>query len=158
MHSIYGLGEVIKIEERTVYGPTLLYYAVQIGDLTIWVPEDERLDTRLRSPTRGEEFQHLLDILAGPGEFLPDDRHERKLLLAEWLKDGSAESLCRVIRGLTNYRQVRALNDNDQSLMKRVQHALISEWGYALSISTTQAESAMQHVLASNLAVDGGKS
>jgi len=148
MHCTYGLGKVIKLEERALYGPTRLYYAVQIGDMTVWVPSDDNLETRLRAPTRGEEFQHLLDILTGPGDPLPNDRHERKELLSDWLKDGRAESLCRVIRSLTNYRLVRSLSDNDQLLMKRAQHALIGEWGYSMSITTAQAEHEMRLLLA----------
>lgn len=150
MHCNYGLGKIIQVEERTIFGPSILYYATQIGDMTVWVPADNRLDTRLRSPTRGAEFQRLFDILSGPGEPLPEDRHARKELLAEWLKDGRAESLCRVIRGLENYRRARSLNDNDQLLMKRTQHALIAEWGYSLSVPAAQAERELQHLLASD--------
>ncbi len=158
MHCTYGLGKIIRMEERTIYGPAILYYAVQIGDMTIWVPADERLETRLRAPTRGDEFQRLLDILGGPGEPLPNDRHERRELLSEWLKDGRAESLCRVIRSLASYRQVRSLSDNDQVLFKRVQQALIGEWGHSLSITTAQAEREMHLLLAPTINVQKGKS
>jgi RNA polymerase-interacting CarD/CdnL/TRCF family regulator len=147
MHCTYGLGKIINMEERTLYGPTMLYYAVQIGDMTVWVPADERLDTRLRPPTRSAEFKRLLDILTGPGDTLPDDRHQRKELLIEWLKDGRAESICRVIRSLTSYRKLRSLNDNDQILLRRAQHALIGEWGYSQSITTAQAEHEMHLLL-----------
>lgn len=148
MHCTHGLGKIIQMEERTLYGPTMLYYAVQIGDMTVWVPSDDRLELRLRPPTRSGEFKHLLDILTGPGDPLPDDRHERKELLAEWLKDGRAESLCRVIRSLVRLRQVRSLNDSDQFVMKRAQHALVGEWSFSLSIPTAQAEIELQHLLA----------
>jgi RNA polymerase-interacting CarD/CdnL/TRCF family regulator len=148
VHCTYGLGKVIQMEERALYGPTMWYYAVQIDDMTVWVPSDERLDTRLRRPTRGAEFQRLLDILAGPGDQLPAVRNERRLLLTGWLKDGRAESLCRVIRGLANFRQARSLNDYDQVLMKRAQRALIGEWVYSRSVSTAQAEQELFHLLA----------
>ena len=147
MHCTHGLGKVIQVEERALYGPTILYYAVRVGDMTVWVPADEKLETRLRPPTLEKEFQPLLDILAGPGEPLPNDRHARKELLLEWLKDGRAESLCRVIRSLTSYRQGRSLSDNDQMLMKRAQHALIGEWGHSMSITTAQAEHEMHRLL-----------
>ena len=158
MHCTYGLGKIIQMEERTLYGPTMLYYAVQIGDMTVWVPADDRLETRLRPPTRGKEFQRLLDILTGPADRLPEDRHERKELLVEWLKDGRAESLCRVICSLANQRQVRSLNDNDQILMRRAQHALVGEWGYSLSIPIAQAEYELQLLLASKDGEHPGKS
>lgn len=158
MHCTYGLGKIIQLEERALYGPTMLYYAVQIGDMTVWVPADDNLETRLRPPTRVEEFQHLRDILAGPGEPLPNDRHERRTLLTEWLKDGRAESLCRVIRSLASFRQVRSLSDNDQLLMKRIQHSLIGEWGYSLSMTTAQAEHEVQHLLGPVVSLNRGKS
>lgn len=148
MHCTYGLGTIVQMEERTVFGPPILYYAVKIGDMTVWVPSDENLEKRLRPPTREKEFKRLLDILASPGDPLPTDRHERKELLAAWLKDGRAESLCRVIRSLASFRQGRPLSDNDQHLLKRTQQALIGEWGYSMSITAAQAEHEMHRLLA----------
>ncbi|MBI4732938.1 MAG: hypothetical protein HY781_12585 [Chloroflexi bacterium] len=52
-----------------------------------------------------------------------------------------------MIRDLTAYRQVRALNENDQALMKRAQNALLGEWGFALSVTPAQAEVEMHRLL-----------
>ena len=148
MHWTYGLGQVVQLEERTVSGMKSLYYAVQLHDLTVWVPADEKLGRRLRPPTTGSGFKRLLAILSGPGQPLPDDRHERKNQLMGLIKDGRAESLCRVIRDLFTYRQTRSLNDNDQALLKLSQNALLAEWGFALSITQAQAETELQRLLA----------
>ncbi len=156
MHCIHGLGKIVQAEERSVYGPAMLYYAVQIGDMTVWVPADDNLGTRLRPPTRGDDFQRLLNILNSPGDLLPDDRHERKELLTEWLSDGRAESLCRVIRGLFRYRQSHSLNDNDQIILRRTQRAFVDEWSHSLSITPAQAENELQHLLASTVAINRG--
>jgi len=150
MHATYGLGKIVKLEERTIYGPVMLYYAVQIGDMTVWVPADDKVDSRLRPPTQHAEFQRLRDILSGPGDALPIDRRERKERLAEWLNDGSAESLCRVIRSLTTLHQTKSLNDSDQFMMKRAQRALVGEWGHSLSIPAAQAEHEINHWLGLN--------
>jgi RNA polymerase-interacting CarD/CdnL/TRCF family regulator len=149
MHWTYGFGKVIRLEERALSGQNALYYAVQIGDLTVWVPADDMLGTRLRSPTSKAGFKELRAILSGPGEPLPDDRQDRKTRLLELLKDGRAESLCRVIRDLSAYRQVRPLNENDQALMRRAQNALLGEWGFALSVTPAQAELELHRLLTS---------
>jgi len=141
-------------EERTLSGQNTLYYAVQIGDLTVWVPADGKLGSRLRPPTPQAGFKKLLAILSSPGEPLPDDRQDRKTRLLELLKDGRAESLCRVIRDLSAYRQVRPLNENDQALMRRAQNALLGEWGFALSITPAQAELELNRLLTSAPAGD----
>ena len=147
VHWTYGLGEVTGLEERVLSGQKTLYYAVKVHDLTVWVPADSNLGTRLRPPTTPAGFKQLFAILSSPGEPLPDDRQERKIKLVGQLKDGRAESLCQVIRDLTAYQQVRPLNDNDQHLMRRSREALIGEWGFALSIQPAQAETELRHLL-----------
>ena len=147
MHWTYGLGKVIRLEERVLSGKKELYYAVQIGDMTVWVPADDKLENRLRPPTSKADFKKLMNILSKPGEPLPDDRHERKTLLTELLKNGRAESLCHVIRNLSTYRHVRSLNDNDQALLARTQDALIGEWGFSLSVTPTEAEFQLHRLL-----------
>jgi RNA polymerase-interacting CarD/CdnL/TRCF family regulator len=148
MHWTYGLGQVLRKEVRALSGSKMLYYAVQMGVLTVWVPADDNLDSRLRSPTSQSDFKKLLHLLSAPGEPLPDDRHERKIRLLALLRDGRAESLCRVIRDLCAYRHVRSLNDNDQTLLKQAQNALLGEWGFVLSVTPAQAQIEMQRLLA----------
>jgi len=147
MHWTYGFGLIVGLEERDLSGKTTLYYAVKLHDLTVWVPADENLQNRLRRPTPAADFKQLFSILSSSGDPLPDDRHERKLHLVERLKDGRAESLCRVLRDLFAFQQRKSLNENDQFLMKRVQAALLGEWGFSLSIPPTQAATDLHRLL-----------
>ena len=140
MHWTYGLGTVVRLEHRELLGHKTLYYAVQVGDMTVWVPNDEQLMTRLRRPSTKGQLGKLRTLLSKPGATLPQDRHERKTLLMEMLKDGRAESLCKVIRSLVVYAKNHPLNDNDQALLKRAQTALLAEWGHALSVAPAQVE------------------
>jgi RNA polymerase-interacting CarD/CdnL/TRCF family regulator len=150
MHWTHGLGRVVQLEERVLSGEKILYYAIEIGDMTVWVPADDMLETRLRFPTKAAEFKKLMGILSGPGEPLPVDRLERKRLVLERLKDGSTESLLRVIRSLSTHRHLHPLNDNDQALLKRSRNMLLGEWSLAMSIPLEQAEHELQHMLASH--------
>jgi RNA polymerase-interacting CarD/CdnL/TRCF family regulator len=154
MHWTYGLGQIVGLEERALSGQKTLYYAVKLRDMTVWVPADNNLGTRLRRPTSPAGFKRLFAILAGSGEPLPDDRQERKIRLVEQLKDGRAESLCHVIRDLSTYQHVRSLNDNDQSLMKRTRNSLLGEWVFALSIPEMQAETELHRLLTSGIPGD----
>jgi RNA polymerase-interacting CarD/CdnL/TRCF family regulator len=140
MHWTYGLGTVIRLEHRELLGHKMLYYAVQVGDMTVWVPNDDQLSTRLRRPSTRGQLPRLRRLLSRSGATLPQDRHERKTLLFELLKDGRVESLCKVIRSLVVYGKRHPLNDHDQALLKRAQTALIAEWGHALSVAPEQAE------------------
>jgi RNA polymerase-interacting CarD/CdnL/TRCF family regulator len=148
MHWVFGLGRVIRTEERDMLGGLTMYYAVQIDDMTIWVPEDEMLASRLRPPTTVDGFRKLQAILKSDGDTLPVDRHLRKNMLIEMLKEGTAESLCRVLRSLVTFRKERPLNENDQAVYRRVEKALIGEWGTALSMTPFEAETDLRSMLA----------
>jgi RNA polymerase-interacting CarD/CdnL/TRCF family regulator len=147
MHWTYGLGRVVRLEQRQLLGQKTLYYAVQVGDMTVWVPADEQLDQRLRKPSSKAQLRKLRLLLGRPGVTLPIDRHERKTILLEMLKDGRAESLCKVIRSLVGFAKTHPLNDNDQALLKRAQTALLAEWGHALSVPPAQAEVQLKRLI-----------
>ena len=78
MHWTYGIGQIVNLEERTLFGSKTLYYAVKVRDMTVWVPADNNVGSRLRPPTPKFRFQRLLAILSSPSEPLPQDRLERK--------------------------------------------------------------------------------
>jgi RNA polymerase-interacting CarD/CdnL/TRCF family regulator len=148
MHWTYGLGQIIRLEERNLSGSETLYYAVQIRDMTVWVPSDDELQHRLRAPTSKSGFRELIAILSSPGEPLPEDRLERRAFLLGLLRDGRTQSLCQIIRGLHGYHKVRALNESDQSILKQAKSSLLGEWGFVLSITPAQAEHDLHHWLA----------
>lgn len=153
MHWTYGIGQIVNLEERALAGSKAVYYVVQVRDMTVWVPADSKVGSRLRTPTSKSRFQHLLAILSRPSEPLPDDRLERKTRLLQLLQDGRPESLCQVIRDLTAYQkqQVRPLNDNDQMVLKQSRNTLLGEWGFVLSLTHAQAEHELHRLLTSVL-------
>lgn len=149
MHWTYGLGQIVRLEERNVSGLNAIYYAVQLRDMMVWVPSDGELQNRLRTPTSKSGFNELIAILSNPGEPLPDDRKERRSHLLGFLRDGSTQSLCHIIRGLHAYRNIRTLNESDQSILKQARNSLLGEWGFVRSMTPAQAEHELNHWLMS---------
>lgn len=147
VHCAHGLGQVHAIEEKTNNGKTALYYHIQSRDLTIWVPMDDIQSSRLRPPASVREFQKLLATLSEPAEQLPDDRRQRNLHLLEMLKDGTVESLCRVLRNLAAYHHRRNWSEYDSALMNRAQKALVGEWSFVLSVSPLDAKMELDRLL-----------
>ena len=91
--------------ERALAGAKAVYYVVQVRDMTVWVPADIKVRSRLRSPTSKPRFTRLLAVLSSPSESLPTDRLERKNHLVALLEDCRPESLCQVIRDLSAYQK-----------------------------------------------------
>lgn len=140
VHCTHGVGQVMDIEERVFFDKVTRYYMVQVSDLTIWVPADENLSKRLRLPSSPASFKKAISVLSTRAEKLPNDYRQRNAQLSEMLKDGSTDSLCRVIRDLSAYRHERSWSEHDNALMRRTQKALLGEWSYTLSITPHEAE------------------
>jgi RNA polymerase-interacting CarD/CdnL/TRCF family regulator len=152
MHWTHGIGQIINLEERALSGLKTIYYVVQVReDMTVWVPADRQVGSRLRPPTPKERFEQLLTILSSPSETLPQDRLERKTHLHERLQDSRPESLCQVIRDLYAYQKSlgKPMNDNDQMILKQSRNLLLGEWGFVLSITHAQAEHELHRLLTS---------
>lgn len=141
MHGAFGLGRVISLEEKVVKGSeTVLCYVVEISNMTIWVPVDGGSNKRLRSPISETEYRKLQGIFNGRGETLPSDRHQRRLLLTEILKDGSAEASCRVLFNLLLFKKKGGkMSDSDQALIRQTKKSLTEEISACLSISAVDA-------------------
>ena len=147
IHWVYGLGEIIQLDEKVLSGHSDEYYVVQIRDLTLWVPRNEIGELCLRLPTPAKDFQKLFSLLASPGESLSPDRFMRKTQLTELMKDGTLESICRVVRDLEYHKRNNKINENDNSILERARDSLLNEWSVALSVPIQQAERELKDLL-----------
>jgi RNA polymerase-interacting CarD/CdnL/TRCF family regulator len=147
IHSYYGLGEILKMDEQVIHERQKLCYVVRIHDLSIWVAADEPGKMSIRPPTPKRDFAELFAILGSPGGPLPVDRYERKTYLYEQMKDGELTSICAVIRDLACYRRGKKLNENDKSTLDRAQSFLLAEWMFSLSVPLAQAYNELTELL-----------
>jgi CarD family transcriptional regulator len=147
VHRSYGLGTIIKIEEKELSGNTCKYYVVKVSDMTLWVSTDEEGERSLRCPATQEEFQGLFDILSAPGEPLSDDRFERHNQVTGRLKSGMIETICRLVRDLTIYKRNKKVNEDDTAALHRAKNFLLREWSYTMSIPLSQADQDLTEML-----------
>ena len=147
VHCTHGVGQIQSMENHSFGDKSIPYFMVKIGDQTIWVPADENTGKRLRFPVSQSEFNMLLKTLSSPPETLPTDRRQRTQHLLEVIKDGSAETLCKVIRDLSAIRKHRTWSEYDRNLMYRVQKMLTGEWSFVFSISPQDADIQLQKLL-----------
>ena len=147
IHSTYGMGEIVHIEEKVIHDHPTNCYVVRTNELTIWIPINDLHQNSLRTPTLPDEFVRLFSILTSPGEELPEDRVLRKDQLLANMKNGQLASICQVVRDLTHLKQVKKLNDQEKSILERATNSLITEWIYSLGVSEYQAHQAMTQML-----------
>ncbi len=149
VHRMYGLGEIVEIDEKEISGKKTTYYVVKMNDFTMWAPADESKKTSLRRPIAPSEFSRIKAVFKEQSQPLSVDRFERKTQLTTWMKDGALESLCRVVRDLTVFGRSNKLNDNDTVVLKHASDLLLDEWQFAMSIPIDEAEKELNELLPS---------
>ncbi len=147
IHWVYGLGEIIQLDEKVLSGKSSKYYVVRMSNMTLWVPMNEAGEHHLRLPTQAKDFKKLVNILASPGETLPPDRHARRMYLTELLEDGTLASICRVVRDLEHYKKENRTNEYDHSILERARGSLVTEWSVALSKPVGEVEHELNELL-----------
>ena len=147
IHNVFGLGEIIKIEEKMIHNHLTKCYVFQVDDLLIWVPMDHPHQISLREPTSAEEFVKVIPILSSPNEILQEDRVQRKHQLIEQLNDGKLASICRVVRDLTHFQRDYKLSDQEKTILNRATKSLLTEWTLSLGIPLAKAQQNMESML-----------
>ena len=147
IHSTFGLGEIVHIEEKIIQGLPTNCYVVRTTELTVWIPINDLQQHSLRVPTPPEEFERLSVILTNPSETLLEDRELRQNQLLTQMKDGQLASICRVVRDLTHFKHSKKLNDQEKSILERAINSLLTEWTYSLGMPLSQAHQAMTNLL-----------
>jgi RNA polymerase-interacting CarD/CdnL/TRCF family regulator len=147
IHSSYGLGEIVDLQEQIIQDVPKNCYVVKTSSLLIWVPVESEEQHSLRLPTVAGEFKDLTVILKGPPEPLPTDRTLRRNMLIDLLRDGHLASICRVIRDMAGYKKNTKLNDQEHSILDRAINSLLTEWTYSLGVPLQEARQEMNTLL-----------
>ena len=147
IHWTYGLGEIVGRDEKRLAGQKRAYYVVELSDLTIWVPADERGMQSIHLPIDRTEFETFLEVINDPGEELPEDKKERQSLLAQRIKNPTCENLCTTIRDLVTRARTHKLDRTDHEVLNRAQEYLLNEWELSLGTPRTEARKQLQSYL-----------
>ena len=140
IHPVYGVGHLIKIEEKqfSEIGP-LLYYQVTLPRSTVWIPVEAQTAIGLRSATAKSDLDYYRDLLRGRPSPLHEDTKQRHLDLASRLNQGSFQVMCEVVRDLTAWSSQKPLGRTDIVTLKKIEDSLYREWATADGVSISEA-------------------
>ena len=140
VHPSYGVGNIMRLEERQLGGAQMQpYYVLAIGPATVWVPLQADGSTTLRAVTAKQDLEHYRLVLKGRPAALERDHHKRRVEINERLKPGSFQSMCEVVRDLTALGWSRPIGEGDSSVLQKVRDNLRREWAAATGLSMPEA-------------------
>lgn len=140
VHPIYGVGEIVKIEEKRFSEKEIrLYYKVALPRNTIWVPVEAQSTIGLRLVTAKSDLDEYRDLLKSPPAPIPEKHNERHREQVSRLKEGSFQVVCEVVRDLTAWSLQKPLGAVDKSTLQKTRERLHREWAIAAGVPITEA-------------------
>ncbi len=140
VHPVYGLGHLVKIEEKQFSEMRArLYYQITLPRSTIWIPVEAQATIGLRLVTARSDLDQYRDLLKSRPVPLHKDYKQRHLELVSRLNQGSFQVVCEVVRDLTAWGWRKPLNRTDTVTLKKTQESLYQEWATAAGVSVAEA-------------------
>jgi CarD family transcriptional regulator len=148
VHPTYGVGEIVKIEEKRFTGKgTSLYYKITLSNRTLWIPVESEIATGLRLVTARSELEKYRNLLKSPPATLNTNYQKRHLELVGRLNQGSFRALCEVVRDLTARGWRKPLGQQDATTLKKTRQSLVEEWATSAGISRSEAVQEVEALL-----------
>ena len=140
VHPNYGVGRIVRLEERELAASGLRwYYVLAINTATVWTPIQADGATTLRAVTRKEDLDQYRTVLSSRPTVLDRDYKKRQLDFSERLTHGSFRVMCEIVRDLSALGWRRPTGETDANVLKKVQDNLWREWAMATGQSVQEA-------------------
>lgn len=145
VHSTFGIGRIVGlVTKRFATAEPHRYYEIAIERNTVWVPVDAEATPELRPLTSKAELARCRDILQSRPVPMTPDHRQRRLELANRLKNSTFQALCELVRDLNARSWHKPLNEVDSAGLRKARQALCQEWaatdGIALSAATEEID------------------
>ena len=128
VHPQYGVGHVVKLEERE-FEPGVMrrYYEISIPGSTLWVPLDQPT-FGLRKLAVRSEIDRCRQVLSSRPLPLTEDSRLRQSDLSARLKAGTIVAHCEVVRDLSAYGAHKPISGAIAAFLRVAQDVLCQEW------------------------------
>lgn len=139
VHLYYGVGQIEKIEKKTISENTTLYYRVATDNGTFWLPVKNANCDRVRPLATPGEMKAALNILKRKPRKMESDYKDRQKQIKKAQSDGSLHALCRIIRDLIARQKLKKLTTLEQKALDNFTDRLLKEWCLSMNIGQSDA-------------------
>ncbi len=134
----HGAGTIAGIEERD--GTTYLTINLDLGEMTLMLPEQVALDRGLRTVVGPTRAKKLLTTIKGDGAEMPDNHQHRARIVQEKTQTGDAMDLAELVRDLVGRTSEGAkLSATEATGLEAARRRLASELRYSMDVSPDEA-------------------
>ncbi len=142
VYPLQGVGVVTRVEERMFRGTETLYYVIylDISDMTVMIPVDKSEEMGIRAIVPQEEAEAAIETISSKYEPMPVDWKARYQMNVDLLRQGSIESIAKVVQALYHRSKIKELPVQERKLYDNALRLLIDETAYSLDKDKKEIE------------------
>jgi len=156
VHPVHGSGLITGVEHQELVEGFEHYYVLEIADkgLTVFVPMRKADELGVRPAASRAELVHILAILNGKPQGLPEDHRERQRRIQEKLTSGSLIQVAEVVRNLAWKEWHGRLTMADSRLRGQGRDLLAAEMALVTDTAVADANEVIDAALARGMGKD----
>ncbi len=128
-HPIFGVGNILKIEEKNVLEKSEKYYILDlsINHMTLMIPVRKAKEIGLRKIISKEKIPEVLEVLSSDMDEMDQDYKTRIKSQMEMVDSGNLKKVAQVVKNYNRRKKTDVLSATEKSLLERAKKILISE-------------------------------
>ncbi len=147
VHSRHGLGQIIGMDKKELFGDRKVFYIVKTELITYWLSLSEVDSGRIRQVESAEVFEQALAILRSEPEPLDNNFRRRLMHIQTSVEDATLLSKAALIRDLHARDVQKDMHVNEKKILENLEHQFVNEWVQSCRITPEEARSQMNDAL-----------
>jgi RNA polymerase-interacting CarD/CdnL/TRCF family regulator len=133
-HHSYGIGQIKKIEKKTIQGEMMACFRVKTKNGDYWFPRDGADNPRIRPVATQYMLKRVQKELQKSVGDLEPDRKMWKNRIDEVRANDDLIATSQLIRDLTILRTQRKLNQTEENALSHFTERLLREWAASTNL------------------------
>lgn len=139
VHAFYGIGQITKVETKTIGDEKAKYFRVDARNSTYYVPVKNTNFDRIRPLSSDYKFRKARKILKSDPVNLPENHNDRRKYISEFVANGEMDIAAELIRDLNFRKQTHSLNDFESNVLENAEKMFLREWAIIQNITEEEA-------------------
>ena len=150
VHLHHGIGQIIKLEQKSIGNRQDLYYRIEGIDCTFWIPASKIENENIRPAVSKRKMQEAIRILRRPPGELERDYKKRQKQIKEIMSEHSLAQNARLVRDLYHAQTNRKLGVTETRILEHLEKHLIMEWSVVFDIDLEEANRRLKDSLSTD--------
>lgn len=135
VYPLQGVGLIKDIKEREIRGEKTLFYVIYIdvSDMTVSIPVEKAASCGIRALVSSSVAKKALASISEKYEPVNVDWKARYQMNVDLVKEGSIQSIVKVVQGLYHRSKVKELPVQERKLYDSAIRLLVDECSYAMN-------------------------